>query len=534
MMSEKDTIAAISTAMNNSGIGIIRISGERAFEILSAVFQPADKCKDMMKVPGHTVHYGHIVDHDEVIDEVLVLIMRAPHTYTREDTVEIDCHGGMFVMKRVLELVLASGARPAQPGEFTKRAFLNGRIDLTQAEAVIDVINAENTFALESAVSQLKGSVSGKVRGLRDILIEKIAFIEAALDDPEHYELEDYGTQLFPVLEAVRMEIEQLLQTADDGRILTEGISTVILGKPNVGKSSLLNALLGMERAIVTQIPGTTRDALEEKVRLGDLTLNIIDTAGIRNTDDIVEKIGVDRSRDYASRADLIIWMIDGSRPLDTDDRQIIQLVSGKKAIIILNKQDLPTVSGEKEIAKMLSENGEEAGEAAGATGKLGKSKRLDNNIEADKAVGEAGRSGKNRLSEDCAGDGEFRIACDEESFNKNINKMLVTIPIPIIRTSVKEQEGIDEVIQTIQEMFYRKEINFNDQVYITNIRQKQLLSESLCSLEKAMESIRNQVPEDFYTIDLMDAYAHLGSVIGETVEDDLADEIFSKFCMGK
>lgn len=490
MIGEKDTIAAISTAMNNSGIGIVRISGQKALSVLSAIFRPANQSKNMAEVPGHTVHYGHIVDGDAIVDEVLVLVMKAPHTYTREDTVEIDCHGGMFVMKRVLELVLASGARPAEPGEFTKRAFLNGRIDLAQAEAVIDVINAENHYALESAVSQLKGSVSEKIRELRATLLEKIAYIEAALDDPEHYELDDYGTELSPVLTQVEMEIEKLLQTADDGRILTEGIRTVILGKPNVGKSSLLNALLGMERAIVTQIPGTTRDALEEKIRLGDMTLNIIDTAGIRNTEDIVEKIGVDKSREYASAADLIIWMIDGSRPLDDDDREIMHLTAGKKTIILLNKQDLPELAGEKELAQMLIENKE----AAQEEGWQENGKQENNN--------------------------------ETECFNKNNT--------PVIHTSVKDHAGVDEVIQTIRTMFYQKEINFNDQVYITNMRQKQALRDSLSSLEKAMESIKNQVPEDFYTIDLMDAYTHLGSVIGESLEDDLADEIFSKFCMGK
>jgi len=284
MYHDTDTIAAISTAMNNSGIGIIRISGDDAFRILADIFRPANPKKDMTQVPGHTIHYGYIMNGTDIVDEVLVMVMKAPHTYTREDTVEINCHGGMFVMQRVLELVLSSGARTAQPGEFTKRAFLNGRIDLTQAEAVIDVINAENDFALESAVTQLKGSVSDIIRAKRGILLEQIAFIEAALDDPEHYELDHYGEELFPVIRDLKEDVEELIRTADDGRILKEGIRTVILGKPNVGKSSLLNALLGMDRAIVTQIPGTTRDALEENIRMGDLTLHMIDTAGIRET----------------------------------------------------------------------------------------------------------------------------------------------------------------------------------------------------------------------------------------------------------
>jgi len=497
MFGEKDTIAAISTAMNNSGIGIIRISGEQSIDVLTKIFCPAKKTKDMRKVPGHTVHYGTIVDGGKTIDEVLVLVMRAPHTYTREDTVEIDCHGGMFVMKRVLELVLSCGVRAAEPGEFTKRAFLNGRIDLTQAEAVIDVINAENTFALQSAVTQLKGSVSEKVKSIRTTLLEQIAFIEAALDDPEHYDLDDYGTELSPVLDQVKNEIEQLLRTADDGRILTEGIRTVILGKPNVGKSSLLNALLGMERAIVTQIPGTTRDALEEKIRLDDMTLNIIVTAGIRNTEDIVERIGVDRSREYAVGADLIIWMIDASRALDDDDREILQLIRGKKAIILLNKQDLPKVTGEDGLECLLKEQG----------------------LAVEDVYSEESINKNNMPWQETS-----------ETQDKNNNPGT----IPVVYTSVKQGVGISVITALLRRMFYQKEINFNDQVYITNMRQKQSLTASLSSLDRAMDSIRSGMPEDFYTIDLMDAYTALGSVIGETIEDDLADEIFSKFCMGK
>lgn len=467
MFSDTDTIAAISTAMNNSGIGIIRISGKDAFAVLSEIFRPASPNKDMTRVPGHTVHYGYIVDNDKIIDEVLVLVMKAPHTYTREDTVEIDCHGGMYVMQKVMELVLRSGARAAQPGEFTKRAFLNGRIDLSQAEAVIDVINAENDFALESAVTQLKGSVSVKVRQLRERLLEQIAFIEAALDDPEHYELDQYGDTLFPVLERVLFDINELIRTADDGRILKEGIRTVILGKPNVGKSSLLNALLGTERAIVTQIPGTTRDALEETMRLGDLTLQIIDTAGIRETEDVIEQMGVDKACEYAQKADLIIWMIDRSRPLDEDDRAIVDIISGKKAVILMNKQDLDAVVKKEDVVGMLH---------------------------------------------------------DSQAFDT----------IPVIEISAREGTGLELFTEAVRHMFYNKQINFNDQVYITNMRQKESLKDAAASLEKAMESIRMDMPEDFYTIDLMDAYAALGSVIGESVEDDLAEEIFSKFCMGK
>ena len=490
MYHDTDTIAAISTAMNNSGIGIIRISGDDAFRILADIFRPANPKKDMTQVPGHTIHYGYIMNGTDIVDEVLVMVMKAPHTYTREDTIEINCHGGMFVMQRVLELVLASGARPAQPGEFTKRAFLNGRIDLTQAEAVIDVINAENDFALESAVTQLKGSVSEIIRSRRGILLEQIAYIEAALDDPEHYELDHYGEELLPVIRDLKEDIEELIRTADDGRILKEGIRTVILGKPNVGKSSLLNALLGMDRAIVTQIPGTTRDALEENIRMGDLTLHMIDTAGIRETEDVIEKIGVDKAREYAQKADLILWVIDQSRPLDEDDREIAGIIAGKKAVILMNKQDLAPVLEKEDIREMLQSYG--------------------------KTILDAGS--------------EIVLNKPEEVSGKNIfqNK------IPVLDISAKKNTGMEQLRNVLRYMFYNREINFNDQVYITNMRQKESLKAAANSLQKAMESIRMGMPEDFYTIDLMDAYSSLGSVIGEAVEDDLADEIFSRFCMGK
>ena len=460
MIHQTETIAAIATAMNNSGIGIIRISGEDAFSIIHKIFKPA-KEKDMQQVSSHTVHYGYIMDGDRIVDEVLVLIMKGPHTYTREDTVEIDCHGGMYVLNKTLELILKNGARAAEPGEFTKRAFLNGRIDLSQAEAVIDVINAENDFALKSAVTQLKGSVSEKIRKEREILLEQIAYIEAALDDPEHIEMEGYGETLLPILHDCRADIEELLDSADDGRIMKEGIKTVILGKPNVGKSSLLNALLGQDRAIVTDIAGTTRDALEESLRLNDVTLNIIDTAGIRSTEDIIEKIGVDKAKEYAKEADLIVFVADASRPLDEDDREIIEIIREKKVIALLNKQDLEIAADRKELKDLLGE-------------------------------------------------------------------------IPLIETSIVENVGLDAFVQLIREMFYREEINFNDQVYITNARQKSALAAAKAALAKAEESIAQGMSEDFFTIDLMDAYAQLGLVIGETVEDDLADEIFSKFCMGK
>ena len=459
-MNHTETIAAISTAMNNSGIGIVRISGDDAFDISKKIFRPYKK-KDLDEVSSHTVHYGTILDGEEIVDEVLVLFMKAPHTYTRENTVEIDCHGGIYVLKKTLELVIRNGARPAEPGEFTKRAFMNGRIDLSQAEAVIDVINAENDFALKSALTQLKGSVSEKIRKERAVLLEQIAYIEAALDDPEHIEMEGYGEVLLPILNQSRSEITKLLESADDGRIIKEGIRTVILGKPNVGKSSLLNALMGQERAIVTDIAGTTRDAIEESIRLKDVTLNIIDTAGIRDTQDIIEKIGVDKAREYAKEADLIIFVIDVSKKLDSNDYEILEIIKEKKAVVLFNKQDLP--------------------------------------VEADL-------------------DG---LKAELEN-------------IPVIETSITNNQGLDVLSEMIRDMFYKQEINFNDQVYITNVRQKNDLQNAEQSLKKAMDSIEAGMPEDFFTIDMMDAYTSLGAVIGEAIEDDLADEIFSKFCMGK
>ena len=460
MIHQTETIAAIATAMNNSGIGIIRISGEDAFSVIRKIFRPA-KEKDMDTVASHTVHYGTIMDGERIVDEVLVLIMRAPHTYTREDTVEIDCHGGMYVLNKTLELVLKNGARAAEPGEFTKRAFLNGRIDLSQAEAVIDVINAENDFALKSAMTQLKGSVSEKVRKERALLLSQIAYIEAALDDPEHIEMEGYGSTLLPILSECRDDIRQLLENADDGRIMKEGIRTVILGKPNVGKSSLLNALLGQERAIVTDIAGTTRDALEESLRIHDVTLNVIDTAGIRNTEDVIEKMGVDKAKEYAKEADLIVFVVDTSRPLDEDDYEILQIIRDKKVIALFNKQDLA-------------------------------------------------------------------VAADLKTLKEELGQ------IPVIETSIVENTGLDQFVSTVREMFYKKEINFNDQVYITNARQKSALAAAEDALTKAMDSINMGMSEDFFTIDMMEAYTQLGLLIGETVEDDLADEIFSRFCMGK
>lgn len=454
-----DTIAAISTAMTNSGIGIVRISGEDAFKIIDQIYK-GKKEKILSRQNSHTIHYGYIVDGNETIDEVLVLLMRGPHSYTGEDTVEIDCHGGVFVTKKILETVIKYGARPAEPGEFSKRAFLNGRMDLSQAEAVIDIINSKNEYALKSSVNQLKGSVHKKISDIRKKIIYHTAFIETALDDPEHISVDGYGEELKVVVDELLIEIKKLLDTADDGRIIREGIKTVIVGKPNAGKSSLLNALLGEERAIVTDIAGTTRDVLEENIQLQGVSLNIMDTAGIRNTEDIVEKIGVDKARTNAEEADLIIYVVDASLPLDENDFEIINMIQDKCAIILLNKTDLSTVVGKKDVEKLITK--------------------------------------------------------------------------PMIEISAKEEKGIHELETTLKEMFYHGEISFNDEVYITNIRHKTALNDAYQSLEKVNDSIINQMPEDFFTIDLMDAYESLGSITGETIGEDLVNEIFSKFCMGK
>ena len=350
---KKDTIAAIATAMSNSGIGIVRISGEEAFDIIQKIYR-GKKEKNLKEQKSHTIHYGYIVDGDEMIDEVLVMLMRGPHSFTGEDVVEIDCHGGVYVVKKILETVIKYGARPAEPGEFTKRAFLNGRMDLSQAEAVIDIINSKNEYALKSSVSQLKGSVHKKIEEIRKEILYHTAFIETALDDPEHISVDGYGDTLRKTVDNLLEQIHQLLITSDNGRMIKEGIQTVIVGKPNAGKSSLLNVLVGEERAIVTDIEGTTRDVLEEHIQLQGISLNVMDTAGIRETKDIVEKIGVDKAKNHANEADLIIYVVDASRELDENDEEIIEMIKDKQAIVLLNKSDLETVVTKEMLSKRI------------------------------------------------------------------------------------------------------------------------------------------------------------------------------------
>ncbi len=455
-----DTIAAIATAMSNSGIGIVRISGDEALDVADRIFRPKKGSRKVSDMETHTIHYGYVTDGDEVIDEVMLLIMKAPRSYTCEDTIEIDCHGGVLVMKKILETVLKYGARPAEPGEFTKRAFLNGRIDLSQAESVIDVINAQNELALKSSVSQLQGAVLEKIKAIRAVVLHELAFIESALDDPEHVSLEGYPEQLHEIMSDAHSKVKKLLDSSDNGKMLKEGINTAIVGKPNAGKSSLLNILVGEERAIVTEIAGTTRDILQEQIQIGGIGLNVIDTAGIRDTEDIVEKIGVNKSREYIEKADLIIYVVDSSTELDENDQEIIEAIRNKKAIVLLNKSDLDAKTDASVLQTQLSK--------------------------------------------------------------------------PILSISAKNNTGIHELETLIEEMFFSGKLSFNDEVYITNIRQKNALAEAQNSLKMVLQSIADGMPEDFFTIDMMNAYEALGTIIGESVGEDLVNEIFSKFCMGK
>lgn len=466
-----DTIAAVATAMSDSGIGIVRVSGEQSIAIVDKIYRNKKGEKCLSGYASHTIHYGFIVDEKEsVIDEVMVSVMKAPRSYTAEDTVEINCHGGVLIVQKILSMTLAAGARTAEPGEFTKRAFLNGRIDLSRAEAVMDLIHAKNEFALQSSVKQLKGAVFEKIKGLRESILYEIAFIESALDDPEHISLDGYQDKLEEKANEILRELNRLLATADDGRMLKEGIRTVIVGKPNAGKSSLLNLLVGEEKAIVTDIAGTTRDTLEETINLGGISLNLIDTAGIRNTEDVVEKIGVERAKKISQDADLILYVVDTSVPLDESDEEIFSLIEKKPAIILMNKSDL------KEV--------------------------VDKNAIHDK------------------------IKKESNDFQEE--------QIRFVKASMKKDEGIDELTELIKELFFHGNIQYNDEVYITNIRHKEALEDARKSILEVKKSLEMEMPEDFYSIDLMSAYASLGTIIGEEVGDDLVNEIFSKFCMGK
>ena len=456
----KETIAAIATGMSNSGIGIIRMSGPEAISIADGIFVSVRKNFKLTDAATHTVHYGNIVYEDNIIDEVLIIIMKAPNSYTREDVVEIDCHGGVYVMKKILDILIKSGARTAEPGEFTKRAFLNGRIDLTQAEAVIDIINSKNKYALSNSVKLLNGKLSEQITEIRKDLINNIAYIEAALDDPEHISLDNYGDKLLITVDNYIDKVDNLIKTVDNGKIFTQGVKTVIIGKPNAGKSSILNILAGYDRAIVTDIAGTTRDTIEEQINLAGITLNLVDTAGIRNTKDIVEEIGVNKAKELVEEADLILYVVDSSTELDENDYNILNIIKNRKTEILLNKSDLDTVTDADSISKITDSK--------------------------------------------------------------------------VISVSAKDNTGLDELSETIVKLFASGEIDYNDEVYVSGERNKEALEETLESLKLVKKSINEGLPEDFYTIDLMNAYEQLGKITGESVEDDLVNEIFSKFCMGK
>ena len=456
-MHNSDTICAIATSMNSSGIGIIRVSGEESISIVDSIFRGKYKLADC---DTHTIQYGHIVSNGEVIDEVLIMLMKAPRSYTTEDTIEIDCHGGVLILKKVLSLLIEAGARIAEPGEFTKRAFLNGRIDLSEAESVMDLISSNSELAMKNSIKQLSGSLNKIIVDLRDKILYETAYIESALDDPEHFDLTDYPDELRVKVSDMISRVDDLIDSFNSGHILKEGINTLILGKPNAGKSSLLNTLSRRERAIVTDIPGTTRDTLEEQITINGVSLNIIDTAGIRETEDVVEKIGVDKALDSIDDADLILFVIDSSRPLDENDEFIINKIIDKKVIILLNKSDLETVISEEDICK---------------------------------------------------------------KYNK-----------PVISFSSVSLDGLKSLESKITDMFFNGQVKTDDTLYITNSRQAGCLTNTRNSLSNVLTSIDNMMPEDFFSIDFMDAYNFLGEITGETIDDDLANKIFSEFCMGK
>ena len=454
-----DTITAISTGMNNAGIGIIRISGDSSFEIAGKIFFKKNG-EAHTYFESHRVYYGFIKDGEDIIDEVLLISLKSPRSFTGEDIIEINCHGGNLVMRKILKLVIRNGARLAEPGEFSKRAFLNGRIDLSEAEAIIDVINSKNELALNNSLKQLTGKLNEKIRNIRNILKYEIAYIESALDDPEHYDLDGYYERLIPVLKKNKDDLILMKKSFKDGKIIKEGINTVIIGKPNVGKSSLLNILTGEETAIVTDIAGTTRDVIEQNVVIGNLTLKLSDTAGVRDTDDIIEKLGVEKTYKYADNADLIIMVIDSSNKLNDEDIGLFEYIKNRNAIILLNKSDLKTVISEKDVAEYTEKK--------------------------------------------------------------------------VLSISAKDETGIIELKDCLEEMFISGSIDFNDEILITNERHFNLIEQAINSIKDALNNIEMEMPEDIISIDLVNSYESLGGIIGESLENDIIDEIFSKFCMGK
>ncbi|MDA7025001.1 tRNA uridine-5-carboxymethylaminomethyl(34) synthesis GTPase MnmE [Bacillus sp. CLL-7-23] len=458
-----DTIAAISTPMGEGAIAIVRLSGPEALSIADKVYK-GPRGKELSTVATHTIHYGHIVDPGtkKVIEEVMVSVLKAPKTFTREDVVEINCHGGIVTVNQVLQLVLREGARLAEPGEFTKRAFLNGRIDLSQAEAVMDLIRAKTDRAMNVAMNQMEGRLSKLIKRLRSELLETLAHVEVNIDYPEYDDVEEMTHKvLVEKATHVKKEIEALLATSEQGKILREGISTVIIGRPNVGKSSLLNSLVHETKAIVTDIPGTTRDVIEEYVNIRGVPLRLVDTAGIRETEDIVERIGVERSREVLKKADLILLVLNYSEPLSDEDMKLFEAVHGMDLIVIVNKTD------------------------------------LQQKLDLESVQNLAGRS-------------------------------------PVVTTSLLKEEGIDELEEAIQSLFFTGAIESGDLTYVSNTRHISLLHEAKRMIDDALEGIENDVPIDMVQIDLTRCWEVLGEIIGDAVHESLIDQLFSQFCLGK
>lgn len=458
----QDTIAAIATSSKDGSISVIRISGMSSCEIVSKIFYHKNMTSyDLSVCETHTIQYGYICrDEETVIDEVLILVMKGPKSYTAEDVIEIQCHGGYMICQMILELLMERGVRIAEPGEFTKRAFINGRIDLSQAESVMDLIQAQSDIAVKNSVSQLRGSVKEKIEELREILLEDIAFLEAALDDPEHISLEEFPSRMRRHTLFLKGELEHLLKNSQNGRLIKEGIRVAIVGKPNVGKSSFLNCILRSERAIVTDIPGTTRDTLEEEIRIASTLFQFIDTAGIRETEDTIENIGIEKAKKEMEQADLVICIIDSGSELEEEDLYVLKQAEECPGVILYNKIDLQPVT-------------------------------------------------------------------DKNMIPAYDNKKIISF-------SAVTGKGLDELESYINKLFIEERINYNNEIYITNIRQKESLAEAMESISQLWSSIEMEMPEDLYSIDMMNAYEALGKIIGETVEDDIVEKIFKDFCMGK
>ncbi len=458
----ENTIAATATSSGNGSISVIRVSGKETFAAVSNIFCDGKGNRiDLSRYETHTIHYGFICDgSNRLLDEVLVLLMKAPRSYTREDVIEIHCHGGHYICEEILQLLLKCGVRIAEPGEFTKRAFLNGRLDLSQAESVMDVIQSKSKLALQNSLQQLCGKVREKVVALREMILEDVAYLEAALDDPEHISLDDFTERIESHVDYLLTEVNHLVENSNNGRLIKDGIHTVIVGKPNVGKSSLLNCMLRENRAIVTNVPGTTRDTLEEDIRIGNHLLRLIDTAGIHQTENEVECIGIAKSKESTEKADFVICVLNQNESLSEEDREVLSLIEEKDGVILLNKNDLPAALQREEITRYSNKK--------------------------------------------------------------------------VIPFSAKRGEGLDELEDYLNQLLSDRKVDSKEEIYITNIRQREALLKTKESLEKVEESIQIGMPEDMYAIDLTDAYESLGLIIGETVEEDIIEKIFKDFCMGK